>query len=214
MGTRAQAWAAEGQDEKERGCPKGEQKKKRDRDTNRKERSRGRSPLHGQDMGNTQDHRKSIEQWLAVGGGWRLVAVSGGWWRLAVGGWWRLAVGGWRLAAAGPWGLSLTKRKLGFVKDSPEKKAEAAHSHTPPTHSAVPIQSRPPGETCVTSQPRGKARWREAWAPSSKAPLTPPQTSRVRWASTGGLHHQGPPPPREGVMRMGQPYHCQTKWKK
>ena len=42
--------------------------------------------------------RGTIEQWLAVGGGWRLVAV-GGWWRLAVGGGWRLAVGGgWRLA--------------------------------------------------------------------------------------------------------------------
>ena len=58
------------------------------------ERSQGRSLLHGQDMGKTPNHRKSIEQWLVVDGGWRL-AVGGGW-RLAVGGGWRrLAVGGW-----------------------------------------------------------------------------------------------------------------------
>ena len=37
-------------------------------------------------------HRSTIEQWLAVGGGWRLVAVGG--WQSAVGGGWRLAVGG------------------------------------------------------------------------------------------------------------------------
>ena len=54
-------------------------------------------------------HKPSIEQWLAVGGGWRLVVC--GWWRLAVAGWRRLAVGGlWlvavsgcRLVAAGGW---------------------------------------------------------------------------------------------------------------
>ena len=51
---------------------------------NRNEQSRGRSPLRGQDMGKTQDHRNRIEQRLAVGGGWQLV-VSGSW-RLAVGG--------------------------------------------------------------------------------------------------------------------------------
>ena len=32
-------------------------------------------------MDKTQNHRRTIEQWLAVGGGWRLVAV-GGWWFL------------------------------------------------------------------------------------------------------------------------------------
>ena len=56
------------------------------------ERSRGRSLLHGQDTGKTQNHRNSIEQWLAVGGGWRLAAVGG--WRL-------VAVGGWRLVVLG-----------------------------------------------------------------------------------------------------------------
>ena len=42
----------------------------------------GCSLLHGQDMGKTHNHRNSTEQWLAVGGGWRLVAVGG--WRLVV----------------------------------------------------------------------------------------------------------------------------------
>ena len=45
--------------------------------TNRHERSRERSLLHGQDMGKTQNHRNSFEQWLAVGGGWRLVVLGG-----------------------------------------------------------------------------------------------------------------------------------------
>ena len=40
---------------------------------NANERSRGRSLLHGQHMGKTQHHRNRTEQWLAVGGGWRLV---------------------------------------------------------------------------------------------------------------------------------------------
>ena len=61
---------------------KQERKKERVRDTNRNERSRGRSLLHGHDMGKTQDHRNSVEQWWAVGGGWRLAV--GGCWRLAV----------------------------------------------------------------------------------------------------------------------------------
>ena len=33
--------------------------------------------------------------------GWRLVAVGGGWWRVAVGRWRLVAVGGWRLAVLG-----------------------------------------------------------------------------------------------------------------
>ena len=71
------------------------------RNANRNERSRGRSLLHGQGMGKTQDHKNSIEQWLAVGGWWRL-AVGGGW-RLAAGDGWRLvAVGSWQLVALGP----------------------------------------------------------------------------------------------------------------
>ena len=85
------------------------------RNANRNEPSRGRSLRHGQDMGKTQNHRSSIEQWLAVGGGWRLVAV-GGWWLVAVGDWWRLVVGG-------PRGLSLRavlNQKIQRVpKDSP-----------------------------------------------------------------------------------------------
>ena len=47
---------------------------------------RGHSLLHGQGMRNTQNHRNSSEQWMAVGG-----------WRLAVGGWRLVAVGGLRL---------------------------------------------------------------------------------------------------------------------
>ena len=62
-------------------------KKKRVRSAHRNERSRGRSVLHGQDMGKTQNHRNSIEQYLAVDGNWRL--ADGGGWRLAVGGGWR-----------------------------------------------------------------------------------------------------------------------------
>ena len=83
---------------------KGQKKKEaRVRKAIRTECSRGRSLLHGQDMGKTQDHRnrKSVEQRLAVGGrrsaagGWRRLAVGGGWRLVAVGGWWRLAVWGW-----------------------------------------------------------------------------------------------------------------------
>ena len=51
------------------------------RNANRNKRSLGCSLLHVQDMGKTQNHRNSIEQRLAVGGGWRLAAV-GGWWSL------------------------------------------------------------------------------------------------------------------------------------
>ena len=46
------------------------------------------------------DHRNSVEQWMAVGGGWG-------------GGGWRLAVGGWRLAADDPWRLPLTNKICG-----------------------------------------------------------------------------------------------------
>ena len=44
---------------------------------NRSKCSRGRSLLHGHDMGKTQHYRNSVETWLEVGG-WRL-AVVGGW---------------------------------------------------------------------------------------------------------------------------------------
>ena len=67
------------------------------RNANRNECSRGRSLLHRQDMGKTQNHKNSIELRLAAAGGWQLVA----------GGWWLVVVGGWRLGAiGGPWGLS------------------------------------------------------------------------------------------------------------
>ena len=82
-----------------RGVLKGE-KKERVRNANRNERSQGRSLLHGQEMGKTQNRRNSIEQLLAVGGGWRLVAV-GGWQLVAVGGWQLVAVGGSHLVVLG-----------------------------------------------------------------------------------------------------------------
>ena len=53
-------------------------------------------------------------RWLAVDGGWRLVAV-GDWRLVAVGSriWWGLAVGGW-------WSLgAVLTRKIGIVQDSP-----------------------------------------------------------------------------------------------
>ena len=53
-------------------------------------------------MGRTQDHGHTIEQWVGVGGSWRL----------AVGGSWRL------VAVGGPWGLSLTKKDW-VLKESP-----------------------------------------------------------------------------------------------
>ena len=91
---------------------------KRVRNANRNERSRGRSLLHGEDMGNTQNHSNSIEPWLAVGGGWRWMAVGSQW--LVTAGRWRSAVGGGRrLAVGGPSGLSLTvvlnKNKIGVL---------------------------------------------------------------------------------------------------
>ena len=36
-------------------------------------------------------------------GGWRLVAVGGGWRRFVVHDWWLIVVGGWRLVAVGGW---------------------------------------------------------------------------------------------------------------
>ena len=73
-------------------------------------------------MGNTQNHRKNIEQWLAVGGGWPLAVA--GWLPLAAdSGWQLMAAGGWRLAVGGPWGLSsravVNQKKTGVLKDSP-----------------------------------------------------------------------------------------------
>ena len=65
-------------------------------------------------MDKAQHHRSIIEQWLAVGGGWwlvalgsrRLVAVGGGWRLVAVGDWWQLVVGdGWWLPVGGWWSL-------------------------------------------------------------------------------------------------------------
>ena len=78
-----------------RGCPKGVKGAGGVRDAHRNERSRGRSLLRGQDMGNTQHHRNSVKEWLAVSSGWRL-------------------------AVGGPWGLALravlNKKKSGFSK--------------------------------------------------------------------------------------------------
>ena len=62
------------------------EKMNRVRNANRNEPSRGRSLLHGQGMDTTQDHGSTIEQCLAVGGGWWLVAVDGGRWLAVVGG--------------------------------------------------------------------------------------------------------------------------------
>ena len=78
------------------GCPSGE-KGDLQRQQKSGDASWRRSLLHGQDRDKTQDHRSSIEQWLAVGGGWWLVAVGGERW-VTVGGWWLVVVGGWRWA--------------------------------------------------------------------------------------------------------------------
>ena len=76
------------------GWPHGKKRMGGFRNTIRNEPSRGRSLAHGLAMDKTQDHRSTIDQWLAVGGGWWLMAVTvGGWWRVAVVGGWRLAVG-------------------------------------------------------------------------------------------------------------------------
>ena len=72
----------------------------------------GRAVLNGKKMCSfTQVSQKipRAHHVLAVGGGrlavgdWRLLAVGGSWWWLAVGGWSPLAVGGWRLVAVGGW---------------------------------------------------------------------------------------------------------------
>ena len=80
--------------------------KKRVRNTNSNEHSRGRLLLHGQDMDKTQNHRNGAEQWLVVDSGWRLVVVGS--WRLAgSGGWWSLG--------AVLYALSLTKKNWVFL---------------------------------------------------------------------------------------------------
>ena len=92
------------------GCPQRGKEKKRLRNGNRNECSRGRSLLYGH---GTFSNSKVGGWWLvAVGGRWRLAVVDGrqlmvaGGWRLAVGGWRLVAVGsGWRLAVAGGWWL-------------------------------------------------------------------------------------------------------------
>ena len=75
-----------------RAVPEG---RKRVRNPNRNEPSRGHSPLHGQDVGKTRE--------AVLNNRWRLAAV-GCWWQLAEG---LAVVGGSRwLAVGGPWGLS------------------------------------------------------------------------------------------------------------
>ena len=122
---------------------KTQDEKKKVRNANRNERSRGRPLLHGQARTPTeqQDHRNSD---TVTGGGWWLgwwlVAVVdcrlavGGWWRLAAdGGWWLVVVGSWQLAVDGGWlwmaaggGWRLVvlggcpyQKKMGVLKDSP-----------------------------------------------------------------------------------------------
>ena len=60
----------------------------------------------------------SVQPWLVAIGGWQLVAVGGGWRRLAVGRRWRLAVGGWWLVIpwGGPSGRSLMKKKSSSLR--------------------------------------------------------------------------------------------------
>ena len=91
-------------------------------DANRNERSQGCPLLHGQDMGKTQDHRNSMEQWLAVAGGWRL------------------AVGGWRLAVVGGSQgqslravLNIRNNITGLLKD---------HPANPPPPAPMPLRTR------------------------------------------------------------------------
>ena len=77
------------------GCPQEKRKRKRVRNANRNECSRGRYF-----MVKTWPRRRTTQ--TLSNNGWQLVAV-GSWWRLAVGGGWRLvAVGSWwRLAVGG-----------------------------------------------------------------------------------------------------------------
>ena len=76
--------------------------KKRLCNANMNEPSRGRRLPHGHGTFATS----KVGGWRCWAVGWQLVAVDGGWQRLAVGGWRRLAVvGSWRLAAVGGWQL-------------------------------------------------------------------------------------------------------------
>ena len=82
----------------------------------------GRSLPHGQDMGKKRDHRISIEQWLAVGG----------WWRLVVGGWHLVAVCiGWLLAAVGGRQQTCHKRLAGKLILSRNRPRITGHSVIP-----------------------------------------------------------------------------------
>ena len=102
------------------------------RNANRNERSRGRSLLHGHGTFSTSKV-----------GGWRLTAVGGGW-RLAVGDGWRLAaVGAGRLVVPGGCseGLSLTKKKIWLLKESPAADGQKAVEDEPWT----PSQTRGSG---------------------------------------------------------------------
>ena len=59
---------------------RGKKKEERVRNDNRNDGSRGRSLLHGQDMGKTQNYGTVLNngrRLVAVGGGWRLVVLRG-----------------------------------------------------------------------------------------------------------------------------------------
>ena len=118
-------------------------KKRGVRNTNRNGPSRRCFLLHGPDMDKTQHHRSTTEQYLAVGGGWRL-AVGG--WRLIVRGGQGLAVGGgWRWAGVGGWGLVVPRAVLNkkdflrtalMTRKTGNHDKNAVHKSRPPSRCA------------------------------------------------------------------------------
>ena len=153
-------------------------------------------------LGKTQDHRNGVEQWLAVGGWWRLVAVGGwrsavggGWRRLATDGGWQLVVGGgwrWLAVVGGRWGLSGKKKQLlrtalpaaGAPPPPRALRPHMAHALPPSPPSRRPLQRPrvgrlPPVRTahdCGARQTHGL-----------RGPAGP--------AAAAGVRPQEPPPP-------------------
>ena len=154
---------------------------------NRNEHSWGRSLLHGQHMGKTQDHRSGI-------GSWRRLAL-GGWWQLAAVGAWRLvtAGGGWQLAVGGPWGLSLRPltKKGGLLEDTPGMGACVCNAQdfsiggsTPTSHYMTAVWS---GVRCaVWSAVLKPRRWAVPWLIQNLCACVCARVRVSRWQRTRG----------------------------
>ena len=171
---------------------------KRDKGLQRQQkRTFTRSLLRGHDMGKTQNTETEDEQWLAVGGGWQLVAV-GSWWRLvalAVGGWWFLGA----VLKNPKSGLSSTTKELGFSRTPLHKlKKKTPHLISPPSLSHGVVAPLP----VPTERGWQKARHSPS-APNGARGPSPAHTHGRHVHSREVKHGQAHGHPLDGAARRG-----------